>query len=84
MSEKLQNYPCLKQVIHWKDKTMKEIAWVIGRSKASVWQRLNGHSDFSVGEAKALSKYFEIPVEILFSDDPKDFEKIFKTQITGG
>jgi len=71
----LAKYPELRKLMAAMPKPMTkgELAKIIGKSTASVSEKLNGKTDFKFSEVKKITEYFrqfkpELTSDIIFSD----------------
>lgn len=59
-------YPNLKAEIARCGLSLTDVAGIIKRTNSTTSMKLNGKADFTLQECKALSVYFEMPIDRLF------------------
>lgn len=62
-------YSKLKGLMTEKNVTQQELAEILEMSITTLNFKINGKSDFSIKEAKKVSKFFDKPIEEIFYTD---------------
>lgn len=69
MKRKHAPYIKLKRLFASRAITYKDVAKVIHTTEATVMCKINGDSDFTISEMKAICVTFGIDIAIFFADD---------------
>lgn len=69
MAKKHAPYTKFKRLLAARGITYKEVAKVIHTTEATVMCKINGDSDFTISEMKAICVTFGIDIAIFFTDD---------------
>jgi len=62
-------YNKLKGLMTEKNITQQELAEILEMSISTLNFKINGKSDFTIKEAKKVSKFFDKPIEEIFYND---------------
>lgn len=63
---KRNGYGELKFYLKKRHITYGEIAVLLGVSSMCIWNKMNGHSDFRIGEAADIIRVFKIPRKFFY------------------
>lgn len=74
-------YPCLKALCSLREDGVENLAKILGFSRGTMLSRLHGVSEFSLREANVLSRYFDVPIEILFTRDSELIKNVIAESI---